>query len=240
MSQKSVSKTIKKQQMQQKSKTTRKLQNLMIITGGLFALALIIISMLPASPKTLDLTYQGHPRLGDANAPVQIAEFGDFKCPSCKIFSDKVFPQLKKDYIDKKEASLTFFNNPIIGPDSTTAGAAGLAVYHQNEQAFWTFYEALYKNQGEESKQWATPAFLLDLAKKEKLQVNLDQLQADLKAGTYEKAVQKEYEFAKNAGITQTPTIFINGKEVSNPFDYNEIKSMIDEASKGTRANAHK
>ncbi len=36
------------------------------------------------------------PTLGKEDAPVSIIEFGDFKCPACKAWGERIFPQLQK------------------------------------------------------------------------------------------------------------------------------------------------
>ena len=38
--------------------------------------------------------------LGEADAPVEIIEYGSFTCPHCATFEQEVFPQIKENYID--------------------------------------------------------------------------------------------------------------------------------------------
>lgn len=244
MSKKSVTKNHKKQQMIAKAKKSKQMQTLMIATGGVFLLVLIIIALVSTSGKeqadSLGVPYAGQPMQGNASAPISITEFADFKCPACKTFTEEYFPYIKRDFIDKGIAKFYFINNPILGPDSYTAAAAGEAIYQQNDQAFWAYVNALYKHQGNENEQWATPEYLVSLARQEKLEINYDQLAKDLEAGTFEDRVRDDYNFANDSGITSTPTLLINGKEVSNPFDYKEIKKLIEEELKGQQANGQK
>lgn len=244
MSKKSDTKALKKKQLEDKSKRSNLVRTLMIVTGSLFLLLLIVIGLLSNSGNeqadSLNVPYAGQPMLGDANAPVSITEFGDFKCPACKAFAEEYFPSIKKDYIDTGLAKFYFMNNAFIGPDSYTAAAASEAVYYQNEKAFWPFVDAVYKYQGVENEQWATPEFLVSLAKQEKLEIDYDQLAKDLQSGTFDSQVRDDVQFATNAGITSTPTILVNDRVVSNPFDYNEIKKLIEEELKGKSANEQK
>ena len=46
------------------------------------------------------LLLMGEPALGATNAPLTIVEFSDFECSYCRRFHEKVFPQLKSEYID--------------------------------------------------------------------------------------------------------------------------------------------
>jgi len=48
------------------------------------------------------------PMLGSANAKVLIIEFGDYQCPSCRMFWKDVEPRLRKEYIDTGKVKLVF------------------------------------------------------------------------------------------------------------------------------------
>ena len=39
---------------------------------------------------------KGQPVLGKDDAPVTVVEFGDYKCPSCKVFNSDIFPKIQK------------------------------------------------------------------------------------------------------------------------------------------------
>jgi protein-disulfide isomerase len=182
--------------------------------------------------KPLSDVYAGQPTLGNKNAPVKVLEFADFKCPYCKMFHDQVFPKLKKEWIDTGKVQFVFANFQFIGPDSVTAGMAGESIYKQYPDAFWNFYDAIYTYQGSESKVWATPEFLVDLVKKHVPGVDANKLAQELKAKTWEKEVLKDNKLAREHGIKGVPAVFVNGKKVENPLDYNVLKQAIEEAMK--------
>jgi protein-disulfide isomerase len=220
----------RKLEAERQKKTTRTL----IWITGIFVVA-IIAAVIIFQPKEapVEIAYETMPRLGDANAPVKIVELGDYKCPSCKYFSQQIEPQLKQEYIDKGIASFYFSNFAFIGPDSITAALAGQAVFHQNNDAYWKFYDALYKNQGDEKVQWATPQFLVDLAKKENLPIDYDKLMQDITTKKYMNEVEDQIAFARKTQVNSTPTLFINGKKLDNSMDYNAIKAAVEQARKG-------
>nr|WP_258567771.1 DsbA family protein [Paenactinomyces guangxiensis] len=178
------------------------------------------------------ISYEGQPGTGNPNAPVKLMEFGDFKCPACKYFHDEIYPQLKKDYIDTGKVQMFFTNYQFIGEDSVTAGMAGEAVYHQNKDAFWKFYEAIYTHQGNEADVWATPEFLTELVKKNVPNIDINKLSQDLNNKTYEKAVLEDNQMARSLKIEGVPALFINGKNVGEISGYEELKKMIDEELK--------
>ncbi|SEM87340.1 thioredoxin domain-containing protein [Paenibacillus sp. OV219] len=217
---------------QERLEKQRKLMRKLIWATGIIVL-LGIVAALIFTPKSDPTTfeYDKLPVLGQTDAPVKIVEFGDYKCPSCQYFSQQIKPQLEKEYIDTGKVSFYFMNFPFIGEDSQTAALAAQSVFHQNNEAFWKYYDLLYKNQQDEHTVWATPDFLVKLAKDNSLPIDFDKLQSDISKATYEKEVNSDASTARTAKIQSTPTLFINGKEFKGEFsDYPSIKKAIDDA----------
>ncbi|MBO7744415.1 thioredoxin domain-containing protein [Paenibacillus sp. MWE-103] len=227
---------------QQRELARRKLQarrqGLVLLTCFLAAAAVVVTVLL--SPKlesgagmAIQFDYLSLPMLGSADAPVKIVEFGDFKCPSCRYFSEKIKPRLMQDYIDQGIVSFYFINHTIIGPDSFAAAMAGQSIYHQNQAEFWKFYNAIYTNQGDERVEWAKPDFLVELARNEKLQVDYDKLRQDIESEAFADEVIAQNEKAEKL-ITGTPTLFINGKKFVDFTNYAALQSEITKAMKST------
>lgn len=207
-----------------------------IIFVSLFMLATRDSASTAGSGQAVDFNYSELPRLGKEDAPVKIVEFGDFKCPACAQFTGVIKPQIVQEYINQDKAAFYFVNMAFIGPDSETASLAALSVYHQNSDAFWTYYDALYANQGEEKIEWATEDFLVSLAEKEKLPIDLELLRKDIKERTYESELQSDISLAKNTGVTSTPTVFVNGYKVDEPFNMEALDAQIKSASEAVSA----
>lgn len=213
-------------------------QRLTLITAGIIALAviaIIVVSRLqgPTVPTTTaassELDLENQPTLGDPDAPVQLVAFEDFKCPFCRQFEADVMPQLERDYIDTGKAKMTFINFSFIGPDSTTAALAGECAYAQDPQAFWEYKTVIYRAQGPESQQWATPARLEELAR-DVGDLDAAALRQCVEAKTYQAAVQADNDMTRAAGVTATPTLFVNGSPVSSALNYDAVKTAIDRA----------
>lgn len=167
-------------------------------------------AVVPDSPVAFD--YDNLPRLGKENAPVKIVEFGDFKCPACKVFSQEIVPELKKEYIDSGDVAVYFFNYTFLGTDSTRAAAAAYSVYKQNNEAFWNYYDAIYLNQGNERDEWATSEVLMKLAKDANLPIDHEKFMKELQDETYLKEIEEQNAFVSSINVTQTPTLYINGQ----------------------------
>ncbi|MNG03806.1 Disulfide bond formation protein D precursor [compost metagenome] len=125
-------------------------------------------------------------------------------------------------------------NYHFIGPDSETAALAGLAVYHQNNEAFWKYYDALYANQPPESERWATVDYLVKTAQDLQLDIDFDKLRSDIENKTYAKELKDQMSKVRPLGITGTPTLFVNGTKVSggNAMEYAPVKVAVEKALK--------
>ena len=216
-------------------------QRLTIVTAVVVALALVgIIAYSRFQPRadaavttpvaaTGELSYENQPTLGDAAAPVKLAVFEDFKCPACKFFEDNVFPGLERDYLDTGRAQLVFVNFPFIGPDSTTAAVAGECAYRQNEAAFWEYKTVLYRAQGAERAEWATPARLEELAQNVG-DLDAAELRTCIDEQRYAAEVTSDLDMAQAVGVNSTPSLFVNGTKLENANDYEAVKEAIDAA----------
>ncbi|WP_438347666.1 thioredoxin domain-containing protein [Paenibacillus sp. FA6] len=227
---------MRKAEREQQRKLT---QRIMWITGaGIIVLAILFLVLKPSpneSPNnnTVSFPYENLPVIGEPDAPVKIVEFGDFKCPSCQYFSQQFKPQLMKDFVDKGLVSFYYMNYLIIDPDkdSNTAALAAQSVYHQNNEEFWKYYHAIYDNQQDERTIWATPEFLVELARKENIAVDYELLAADIKNKTYQNEVDEHQKIATKNDVRSTPTVFINGSEFKAPkgLNYNDLAKAIND-----------
>ncbi|PWA10056.1 disulfide dehydrogenase [Pueribacillus theae] len=175
-------------------------------------------------PKTYDFSYEGQPFVGSGNAPIKMVEFGDYKCPACKVFQEKVYPKIKKDFIDNGQVQFFFINFPFIADDSITAAKAGEEVFSQNKEAFWDYHDAVYKNQGGEKAEWATVDFLTNLVEKNVPDIDMSLFKQNMADNVQVSKVNEDIVIAQEAGVSSTPTIFINGKEFVKWNDYSAIK----------------
>jgi len=78
---------------------------------------------------------------------------------------------------------------------------------------FWPMHDKLYANFRSISREK-----IFELAK----EVGLDQTRfaADLNSGKYKSTVQKELAEGERAGVSGTPTLFVNGKHFTAPWKY--------------------
>lgn len=239
-------KQLKKQRKLQKEKERKKKKQTWIIMSTTLAV-LIVVALIVAivfnnkkaepseqgastSQSSQIIQYNNEPSMGKDRAPIKIAEFGDYKCMYCRQFELAIFPQLKKDYIDTGKVQFYFMNFPIIAQDSVLAAYASETIYEEHPEDFWKFHQLLYQNQGDETKPWVTEDVLVKYAKEAVPNLDEKPFRWSLSQKTYKDQVNRDKEMGQRANVQGTPTLFINGEQVSNPLDYKTLKKQIDQA----------
>lgn len=169
----------------------------------------------------------GHlPAKGNKDAKVTIIEFADFRCPFCERVYTDVEQQLLKDYVDTGKAKFSFRHYAFLGPASTLASNASECANEQGK--FWDFYDYMYKNQPDESD---TSMYTVDSLTNIAGTLGMDTTQFSdcLSANKYDKNVSDDLAAGQKAGVTGTPTIFINGIPIVGAQPYAAFKTVIDQ-----------
>lgn len=180
------------------------------------------------SSGTLSISPDADPLIGESNAPVEIINFSDLNCPWCAKWEQEVLPKLKEDFINNGDAVFTLKNFPFLKEGSTTGALAGEAIYHQDEEAFWKYLNLMLANQEETKEEGITHDYIMNLARENIEGLDYDLLSKDIKEETYITEVNEDKQTGVEFGVTGTPSIFINGEKVDDPFDYNSIKTLIE------------
>ncbi|MGJ7589064.1 DsbA family protein [Staphylococcus shinii] len=170
---------------------------------------------------------------GNKNSDVSIVVFGDFKCPYCKKYNDKVFKKLENDYIKDGKVYYKFVNLAFMGEDSINAAKLGQSIFKTDSNKYWEYHEHLYsiqRNESKKQKQWLTN----DLLDKElnSLNFNSEQIK-DIKDNFHNSSkvngyVESDRNLKDEYKIQQVPTMMINGKVVKDIYDYQNVKRQID------------
>jgi len=174
----------------------------------------------PLSPEAqARIAGKGAPGFGPDNAKVTIVEFSDFQCPYCARAAEVVH-KIKERYADRVRFVFRQFPLPMHG-DAHLAAEAALAAQRQGK--FWEFHDLLFANQQALSRE-----SLEGYARQVKL--NLGELQHSLDGQTEKAAVDADVSLGEGVQVNGTPTVFINGKRVANPTDFEPVAKQIDEA----------
>jgi len=183
---------------------------------------------------------KNEPTLGDENAPITLVEYGDYKCPACGYFSNGIMPQLEKEYVSTGQVKVVFKNYPFIYTDSTRAAVYAEGIYNKlGNDAFWKFHKAIYEyqntyyanqNSQNEHKDMLTEKYLNKTSKTLFGEEKMELLKNILDDKSLKQEVQKDQKQGRNDNVSSTPSVFINGKEMYEPLNYDAIKGAIDEA----------
>jgi len=162
--------------------------------------------------KTVEKLFAGIPQeglvLGEPDAKVELVEYGDLQCPVCRQFAEDILPPVIEGQVRAGEVNVTFRNFPIIGPQSSPAGAAALAAGAQGKG--WQFLDLFYHNQGAENSGYADEAFLTAIAEAAGVP-DIAQWNRDRKSEKFEAEVEETDEEAQRLGLTGTPSLAIEG-----------------------------
>jgi protein-disulfide isomerase len=184
--------------------------------------------------KLLSGIPQSAMRLGDPNAPVKVYEYGDLQCPFCKANAEGVTPQVIENAVRKGEASITFRQYIIIGPDSVPAGEAALAAGAQGKG--WNFVELFYRNQGEENSGYVTEKFIESIGKRAEIP-DLAKWNKERKSGKYKKTLEAESKQAEKLNFSGTPSFAIEGpssnglETIGTPESPGDLEAAIENAA---------
>ncbi len=147
----------------------------------------------------------GAPFKGAENAAIELVVFSDFECPHCAALPAVLEQILQKN---PKTVKLAFKHYPLA--NHRFAGLAALASVAALEQGkFWEYHDLLFKNNKDFS-----PTKFEELAKQ--LGLNMPQFQATFNGQDAKTKVGNDLMEGRNAGITGTPSLYLNGRIVRN------------------------
>jgi len=169
---------------------------------------------------------------GDPDAPVTLEEFGDFQCPSCATTSG-VIGQLEQNYGGRLRV---VFRHYPLAMHSHAIDAALAAEAAGLQGRFWEMHDLLYKNQEVWSKA-SDPATAQQFftAYARSLGLDVDRFAKDSNNDEVKGRVFWEGQQGVSRGVKNTPTLFINGREMGPPFSAEHLRAEIDAALAGSK-----
>ena len=136
----------------------------------------------------------------------------------------RVLPPIEEEFVSTGQVKVQMRPIAILGEESELAVQAAECANDQGQ--FWEFHDTLYANQVREHN---TGAFSRENLKRFAEALELDTVAFDscLDSGKYASKVRDDTEAARRMGITSTPTILVNGRQVSSSVD--ELRAAIQE-----------
>lgn len=175
--------------------------------------------------------------LGLKESKVTLVEYGDYQCPYC----GKAYPQVK-DITDTYSSKITFvFRNfplPTMHPNAKAAAAAAEAAGLQGK--YWEMNDKLYTSQNDwqgastenRTNQFVSYARAIGVK-------DIEKFKTDMASENISKKINFDLALGNKAGVTGTPTFYLNGQKVSEEAsasvingDGSVMKKAIDELLK--------
>ena len=161
---------------------------------------------------------------GKENAKITIIAYESLTCSHCADFHKKIYPQLKKDFVDPGLVKIEFRHFPL---DAAAFNASKIA--QCNEQQSLEILESLYTNQ----KDWIRGKTVAELNDNLKKFINNKGYKIDFEKCINDKEIEDfvlndRIEGARNFKVNSTPTIIINNKKFDKSLNYKNLKKTLE------------
>ena len=161
---------------------------------------------------------------GNINAKIKLIVYESLTCSHCADFHKEIYPELKKDFIDKGLISIEFRNFPL---DLAAFNASKVA--HCKNDGKSEILHFLFEKQ----KEWVRGETIEDLNKNLKKLINEKDFGIDFDKCIRDTVVEDHVlndriNAVKKYDIQATPTLIINDKKFDNPQNYKKLKKTLE------------
>ena len=164
--------------------------------------------------KDIDIT--GSPYKGADNAPVVVAVFTNFQCPYCSKLEPLLDQVLENN---KDKIKVVFKHMPLRGRDLSDLAAMG-SFAAGNQGKFWEYHDQAFAHKDLSKELLDEIAVSIGL--------DVDKFKADRSSAQVRQKFGKDAKDAQDAGVSGTPTVFINGQQLKNRSAQG-FQALIDE-----------
>jgi protein-disulfide isomerase len=154
---------------------------------------------------------------GSIDAALELVEYGDYQCPSCRR-AHAVVKTIQKKF--GNNLKFVFRNFPLseAHPQAKIAAVAAEAAALQGK--FWEMHDIIFENQSN----LLLPS-LVQYA--QQLGLDLKQFEADLKNEVLTEKVEADFESGLRSGVNGTPGFFINGEKYSGNWGEDKLSAYL-------------
>ena len=163
-------------------------------------------------------------REGNVDAEIELIVYESLTCSHCADFHKNVYPELKKDFIDKGLVKIEFRNFPL---DMAAFNASKIAHCRNDGKSEILHY--LFENQ----KQWIKGNSVEDANSNLKKIIDDQNLELDFDKCINNKLIEDHIledriEGVKKFEVNATPTIIINNKKFDKQLTYKNLKKTLE------------
>ncbi len=155
---------------------------------------------------------------GNPDARVTVVEFGDFRCPACRVASVTA-KKIREQFSDKVRFAFRQF--PLVGvhPESEKAAEASECMGEQGK--FWQGVDTLYEHQDDLSM----PAINRYAGE---MDLDSRKFVTCLQKGEMASRVAQDIKDGEALGVHATPTFFIDGHVIVGPIPYPQFEEIVE------------
>lgn len=168
-------------------------------------------------PQQIDT--KGNPVYGKKEAPVTVVVFADFECPHCRAEAPKLRAAIDRS---RGNAKLIFMHFPLSFHPMAKRAAIACEIAHQDGK-FWEMHDLVFQNQLD-----LTEDKLLGFARQ--LGLDAQAFEAAYDADEGKDAVEGDVDEGKRLGIEGTPTVYVDGRKVSDVLFGGSVDEWIADA----------
>jgi protein-disulfide isomerase len=209
--------------LQQQKLTTRR----EVFVESLRSQGKVVVRLQPPPAIRVEVSTEGAPIRGAADASVTVVEFSDFECPFCKQ-THPTLKQLLELYPGRVRLAYRDFPLDSIHPQARRAAEAARCA--QDQGKFWEYHDVLFTQ---------SPQLALEDLRRYAGQVGLDVTKFDgcVATGVHKAAVQRDLDEGNRLGITGTPAFFINGRTLTGAQPLEAFTRLIEQELARTAAS---
>ena len=161
---------------------------------------------------------------GNPDSKIKLIIYESLTCSHCADFHKNVYPDLKKNFVDKGHIVIEFRSFPL---DLAALNASKIA--HCKNDGKSDILHFLFINQ----KKWAKGEKIEDINSNLKKILDLKKYKIDFDKCINNKAIEDHIledriEAVKKFELNATPTLIINEKKFDKPLNYKNIKKTLE------------
>lgn len=191
-------------------------------TGGTIAAAPSPTAPTPTAPAVpVDVSSDDDAVRGDIDAPIEIIEFSDYECPFCARFYSDTLGQLESEYVDKGLVKIVYRDFPLsFHPQAQKAAEAAECAGEQGK--YYEMHDLLFGS-------GVTGGVATFKGYAGQLGLNQAEFDSCLDSGEMAAEVAADSKAGAAAGVSGTPSFFVNGVKLVGAQPFAAFKSVIDQ-----------
>ncbi len=155
---------------------------------------------------------------GPTDAPVTIITFSDYQCPYC-VRAEPILAGVLERYPDQVRLVHRHFPLDSIHPFARPAAEASMCADQQGK--FWGYHEGIFARRGKLGDN-----ALAEIAAEVGLDV--EEFDSCLEERRYKDFVETDFAAGREAGVTGTPSFFLNGIKLEGALSVDDLSGQVD------------